>query len=140
MIPYALLFALFGHKAILIWTHGVIHSPQVLLWALAASILFGGFWFPVSNLILALNRHGSYTGWFVGLAFAVMPLTWLLSQRFGAGGAGIAMAVLDIAMFMVIVILARRLLVSGHEIRAAVPFALARVRGLRRASPPESAR
>lgn len=121
VIPYALLFGLVGQQVILVWTHGVIHSPTMLLWTMALSILFGGFWFPVSNLILALNRHASYTGWFVAFAAASVPLTYLLSSRFGPTGAGLSMAALDSAMAVVILILARRLLVNGHELKTAVP-------------------
>jgi O-antigen/teichoic acid export membrane protein len=124
VIPYALLFALVGREVIVAWTHGVIHSPQSLLWVMAGSILFGGFWFPVSNLILALNRHASYTGWFVAFAAFGMPGTFVLARWLGATGAGLSMMLLDLAMLVVIVLRARDILVSGSELRKAVPAAI----------------
>lgn len=119
ILPYALLFGLFGQRAILIWTHGAIHAPPGLLWAMAGSILFGGFWFPLSNLILALNRHASYTGWFLALALASAPATLLLADPLGATGAGLAMMLLDLAMLVVITHLTGRILVSRSELAGA---------------------
>lgn len=124
VMPYALLFAVVGREVILTWTHGVIHSPQSLLWVMAGSILFGGFWFPLSNLILALNRHASYTGWFVAFAVLGMPSTFVLARWLGATGAGLSMMLLDLGMLVVIVLLTRRLLVTGRELRTAVPAAM----------------
>jgi O-antigen/teichoic acid export membrane protein len=128
IVPYAVIFSLFGQKLILIWTHGAIHSPQPLIWAMSASILFGGFWFPLSNLILALNRHVSYTGWYAALAVIMMPLTYELAHRLGATGAGLSMGALDACMFAVIAIQTRRILVTGHELRDAFVAARAGVR------------
>jgi O-antigen/teichoic acid export membrane protein len=122
VIPYAIGFALFGRQVILLWTHGVIHSTEPLLIAMAGSVLFGGFWYPISNLILALNRHASYTLYYVIFAAISMPLSYLLSRQFDSTGAGLAMMALDFAMFAVIVVLTRRILVSWHELRCALPL------------------
>jgi O-antigen/teichoic acid export membrane protein len=124
VVPYALLFGLFGQPVIALWTHGAIHAPQWLLWAMAGGILFGGFWFPLSNLLLALNRHATYTGWFLLLAALSVPLTYALAGRLGATGAGVSMMILDVAMFAVILVLTRRLLLRRGELREAVPLAV----------------
>ncbi|SFS10922.1 lipopolysaccharide biosynthesis protein [Sphingomonas jatrophae] len=139
LVPYAILFAALGQPAILLWTRGVIHSPQPLVLTMAFVILLGGYWYPVSNLILARNRHGSYSRWYVLLAALSVPLAYLLSRQFGATGAGAAMALLDGAMLIVILRLARRLVVTPQELAAAVPQMVdfgrrlaARVRGVGR--------
>lgn len=120
-VPYAILFALFGREVILIWTHGVIHSSPLLTLAMAGSILFGGFWYPLSNLILALNRHASYTIWFLVFAVIGTPLTYLLSQSLGAAGAALPMMMLDLAMLVTILILSQRILLPAREVFAALP-------------------
>jgi O-antigen/teichoic acid export membrane protein len=128
IVPYALLFGVLAQPIVTMWTHGVIHSSQSLIWVMAGGILFGGFWFPLSNLILALNRHASYTGWFVLLAGCSLPLTYVLAQLLGPTGAGLSMLTLDVAMFVLIAILARRILLQPGELRAAVSQALRRLR------------
>ncbi|EJL32329.1 lipopolysaccharide biosynthesis protein [Novosphingobium sp. AP12] len=127
VLPYAGIFALLGQEAILLWTGGAIHAPEPLLLAMAGSMVFGGFWYPVSNLILALNRHASYTFYYVLFAALSLPATYLLAERFGATGAGLAMMTMDAAMLVLIVLIARRLLVSGDELRRAVPLARKRL-------------
>jgi O-antigen/teichoic acid export membrane protein len=121
VIPYATLFALFGREVILIWTHGVIHSSPLLLLAMAGSILFGGFWYPLSNLILALNRHASYTIWFLVFAVISTPLTYFLSRSLGAAGAALPMLALDFAMLVTILILSQRILVPAVELLSVLP-------------------
>jgi O-antigen/teichoic acid export membrane protein len=128
IVPYSVLFALFGQKLILIWTRDAIHSPQTLIWAMSLSIFFGGFWFPLSNLILALNRHVSYTGWYVTLAVVMVPLTYGLAHLFGATGAGMSMGALDACMFAVIMIQSRRILMTGTELREAFLVVRAKLR------------
>jgi len=130
VLPYALLFALLGRKAILLWTGGAIQSPEPLLLAMAGSMVFGGFWYPVSNLILALNRHASYTFYYLLFAALGLPATYLLAEYFGATGAGLAMMAMDAAMFVLIALIARRLLVSGDELRRAAPLVGKRLREL----------
>lgn len=116
VIPYAIGFALLGHWFIRIWTHGVINSPPTLMVVMGAGIVFGGFWYPVSNLILAKNQHGSYSVLFMVFAILFVPIGYLLSLRFGATGAGIGMALLDMAMFVTIVIQSQKILVTPREL------------------------
>ncbi|WP_454884451.1 hypothetical protein [Sphingomonas oryzagri] len=121
VVPYALLFAFFGQRVILIWTHGAIHSPAPLLLTMAGGILFGGFWFPISNLILAINRHVSYTLYYVLFAALSLPATYLAARAFGAAGAGLSTMLLDAAMVGIIALFSPRLLVSYRELVAAAP-------------------
>ena len=79
-----------------------------------------GFWNPLSNLILAMNRHAGYAYPYVVLAIATVPLTYLLAQRLGATGAALSIVLLDLGMCGVVVRLGRRLFVSRAEVVAAV--------------------
>jgi O-antigen/teichoic acid export membrane protein len=121
LVPYALLFAAFGQEAILLWTHEVILPPAPVVTTMALVILLGGYWYPLSNLILARNLHSSYTRWYVLLAALSLPLAVALSRQFGATGAAVAMALLEGAMLFVILRLAGRLLATPREITAAMP-------------------
>lgn len=121
LVPYALLFALFGQQAIALWTGGVIQSSASLVGVMALVILLGGYWYPLSNLILARNMHGSYTRWYAVLAALSVALAWGLSYGYGATGAATAMAVLDGAMLLVIARLVIKVVATPREIGAAVP-------------------
>ncbi|SDA36960.1 lipopolysaccharide biosynthesis protein [Sphingomonas sp. NFR15] len=118
VMPYAIGFALLGHWFVKIWTHGVINSPPTLMAVMGLSIIFGGFWYPISNLILAKNRHGSYSVLFMIFSVLSVPIGYLLSLRFGATGAGMSMALLDLMMFVTIVIQSRKILVTPRELFA----------------------
>lgn len=120
IIPFAGLYAAFGHELILLWSRSVIDSPAPLQWAMACSILFSGFWFPLSNLIMAANRHASYTGIYAGLAALCVASAFALSKAMGVVGAGVAMAATDAAMLLVVYLLCGRTLVPiGEALRLA---------------------
>lgn len=119
VVPFALVLAIFGPQLVALWTKGVIHPSQGLMLAMAASVVLGGFWTPVSNLLLAMNRHAGYSYAFVIGAIATVPLSYLLSEWLGAAGAGLAIALLDLMMCVVIVRIGRGLFVSGTELRDA---------------------
>jgi len=128
VVPYALGFALFGQAAIGVWTHGAILPPQALVTLVAIGLLCGGLWYPVSNLILACNRHAGYTVRYVLLALASLPLSSLCVERFGVAGAGLAMAALDGAMLLVVVRQARGVLPGPRPILTAAAPVLSGLR------------
>jgi O-antigen/teichoic acid export membrane protein len=131
VVPFALAFMVLGRGAIAFWTHGAI-VPQVgLVAAMALAILFGGIWYPLSNLILAANAHAGYTIWYLGLAgAAVATAAWLVGPL-GATGAAAAMAALDLAMLVVVIRLGRRLFGAGLDLPATVSLLRRRLaRGL----------
>jgi O-antigen/teichoic acid export membrane protein len=118
VVPYALGFMVLGGEAIALWTHGAIAAPRALVAGMGATILFGGVWYPLSNLLLACNRHARYTTWYVGLALASLPAGYLLVRLLGVSGAGLAMALLDLAMLLVVFQAGRTVFASGGELRA----------------------
>ena len=118
--PFALGFMGLGRFAIDLWTHGAIVPDPLLVVAMGLAILFGGVWYPVSNLILARNRQAAYTTWYVALALVSLPLSDALVRVMGTGGAALSMAALDLVMLIVVARLAGRVLVSRAELTAAV--------------------
>jgi O-antigen/teichoic acid export membrane protein len=119
-VPFALVLAVGGPRIVALWTHGVIHPSTGLMWAMAATVVLGGVWNPLSNLILAMNRHAGFSYPFVVLALLTMPVSYFLSAQMGAAGAGLSIALMDLAMCMVIFRLGRRLFVSRAEMMAAL--------------------
>ncbi|WP_315764614.1 hypothetical protein [Sphingomonas sp. Y38-1Y] len=126
--PYALGFALFGQALIAVWTQGAIAVPQPLVLAMAGTILLGGFWVPLSNLILARNRQASFTPAYLVLSLASMAVAYCLSLTLGAIGGGVAMLLLDAAMLAIVLRLSARLLASREALAAAWPTLIGGVR------------
>lgn len=120
LVPFALVLALLGPEIVALWTRGNIVAPKSLMIVMALTVVLGGFWNPVSNLILAMNRHASFSYPFVVLALLTVPASYFLSLRFGATGAGLSIALMDVLMCIVIVRLGRRLFVSPREVIAAI--------------------
>lgn len=119
VLPYALGFMILGKPAIALWTHGAIAAPAWLVMVMGLPILFGGIWYPVSNLLLACNRQAGYTIWYLALAIVSLPVGYLLTIRFGAIGGASALAALDLAMLIVVARLAKRSFGAQVDLKAA---------------------
>jgi len=118
LAPFALVLTLFGPRLVAVWTGGAIVAPHSLMIAMALTVIFGGFWNPLSNLILAMNRHATFAYPFAMLALLTIPASYLLSLRLGSTGAGVSIALMDIAMCAVLVRLSRTLFVTPGEVIA----------------------
>lgn len=128
VVPYGLGFMTLGAPMIALWTHGAIEAPLGLIVGMGLTIVFGGLWYPVSNLILACDRPAAYTRPYVLLAALNLPLAFLATRLVGVAGAGLAMALLDGGMLVVVTRIARRSLADGAALRAALARSLARTR------------
>lgn len=132
LIPFAAVLGIFGPRIVDLWTGGAIHASQSLMLVMMASALLGGFWWPLSNLILAMNRHAGYAYPFVALALLSVPVAYGLSLELGPTGAALSMALMDGAMCVLVIRLARRLFGGQVDMGTALRLAIARVRGLLR--------
>src|SRR6202041_3952523 len=83
-----------------LWTQGVIHAPYALIVLMAATMLVNGIWFPISNLIFALNRHSQYSYYYLAGSAAAVLLSYPLVVLFGSPGAAISLLILDCVMFI----------------------------------------
>lgn len=127
LIPFAVFLAVCGPEFVAIWTRGKILVTRELMIVMAATVLFGGLWNPLSNLVLAMNRHAAYSYPFAVLAVLTIPASYVLSLRFGATGAAASIALLDAAMCIVILRLGHRLFVSPGEVIGSIKVLLAKV-------------
>jgi O-antigen/teichoic acid export membrane protein len=57
--------AVFGSRIVNLWTRGRIEPESILVIGLAAVASLHSLWLSQANLILAVNRHGSYSYWFL---------------------------------------------------------------------------
>lgn len=98
LIPGCALFLMLGRPILEIWSGGVISAPFALVAAIAAMLLFGGIWNPLTSFLAAENRQSSYAPAFLVLAIAGIGLAFGLSHHLGSVGAAIAMAAVDLLL------------------------------------------
>jgi len=116
VVPFGLGFIIAGRWAVALWTDGAIVPAPGLVAAMGLTVVLGGVWYPLSNLILACGRQARYTVWYLGLALVGVPLAYGLATRWGATGSAVAMVAVDAAMLVVVARAARRYLASGGEL------------------------
>ena len=118
-----------GPLILKLWTHGVIHAPYALIVVMASTMLVNGTWFPISNLIFALNRHSQYSYYYLAASAAAVLLSYPLVRLFGSPGAAISLLILDCVMFIRVWTVAMRLEVfDPKEVYGAAIGEAARIR------------
>lgn len=121
---------LLGRPIIQFWTHGHVSPPIGLLIAMTAAMLMNGFWSPLANLILGINKHGGFTYFYLAVSAAMILLAYVLAGPLGLTGVGLAIAAIDAVMLAWVVRLARRLGVLNVDLlRRTVREAVAGLRG-----------
>lgn len=116
-VPFALLLAFAGPWIVLQWSNQHIHASEGLMLAVAVSALCGGIWNPLSNLMLAINRQSEFAIAYAVLAALAVALTLSLSRTLGSTAPGIAMAMVDIAMLVVVARFALRHWISQGSLK-----------------------
>jgi O-antigen/teichoic acid export membrane protein len=106
LIPGAIVLLLWGQQIVSLWTHGAVRPPWVLIAVMTATMVVNGMWHPVSNLILAANRHATYSYFYLIAATLSVAICCPLSIWKQAVGAGISLLILDSVMFIVVMRLA----------------------------------
>jgi O-antigen/teichoic acid export membrane protein len=100
LVPMFIVVAVAGPLILKLWTHGTIHAPYALIVVMASTMIVNGSWYPISNLIFALNRHSQYSYYYLAAAAAAVLLSYPLVGLFGSPGAAISLLLLDCVMFI----------------------------------------
>lgn len=66
-----------------IWTKGIIEAPREMILILGACVFLQAIWAPLSDLLLALNRHEAYSYAYLVLAAITVCVTVPLVQTYG---------------------------------------------------------
>lgn len=94
--------ALLGNFVLQIWTKGAIQAPEAMILLSAVSLVLAILWNPLSNLLVAVNRHEKFTYLFALAAFCSVGLTFLFVRHWGLSGAALANLGLDALMFAIV--------------------------------------
>lgn len=96
-----------GPMIIALWTHGAVHPPFLLLAFMSVAMLLNGLWMPVSNYILAINRHAEFSYYYVLVSACCVALGYPLAVRFGPAGIAFALVLIDALMLRRVARIAR---------------------------------
>lgn len=97
-LSLVVVLAIFGTRLIKWWTHGLVNPPTVLLYILLLEMIASTFWFTLSAVVGATNRHKLLA--FIYLLATILALCAAipLSLAFGLVGAATALLAIDALM------------------------------------------
>lgn len=98
VVPTAALIVLVGHEVIQMWTGGRVVPGALLLLLMAVAMIGSAIWMPLSNLLSAKNRHGTFSYVFLIAAGLAIALGTVLAGPLGADGMGISLVALEFGM------------------------------------------
>ena len=129
-VPAVLLMNLYGRFVILQWSRHAVIVPHLLMFFMSLSMLVNCCWWPMANLVLAINRHASYTYLYLAGSICSVFASLGLARAWGPSGAAMSLLVLDIVMAVRILHVVRRLGLVGRVEMIATVRSLARHRRL----------
>ena len=129
VVPASLGLLLMGQPFIRVWTGGVVAPEGALLAVMVAAMLANAAWGPLSNLLLAINRHASFSYFYLIAALVSVAAGAVMVDQSGALGMAWAMLGLELVMVMQVWAAAWRLnIVSGERLRRGARTLLAELR------------
>ncbi len=128
-IPGMLALIVGGQFFVIHWTGGKIHPDFVLIGIMAITTFLAALWLPVSNLILSINRHESFTYYYLVVTLLALALSYLLISWLGSTGAALALLIIDAVMIRHVFRMASRIgIIDWREIPASMAALLNRLR------------
>ncbi len=119
VVPAAIAILALGLPFIAIWTHHLVHPSFLLLALMVTAMLLNAAWVPLSNLIMAINRHAGFSYFFLGSGALALGIGALLQQRMGTIGMACALVLQEAAMVSCVWRLGSRIGVIPRGVAAA---------------------
>jgi O-antigen/teichoic acid export membrane protein len=112
VVPGAIVLLAFGTWIVPVWTAGALHPGFALVATMTGVMVVSGVWYPLSNLLLAVNRQESYSYVYTGGVIVSVALAYPLCLMMQELGAAVALLLLEIFMFQHVGRLVWKLLVK----------------------------
>lgn len=100
VVPAIGVLVLFGQDIVDLWSGGVIHTSRSLVAVMAIIMALGVLWGPLAAFLTADNLQSRYAHAFVLFATVGVALAYPLAKVAGGTGAGIAMALAELALLL----------------------------------------
>jgi O-antigen/teichoic acid export membrane protein len=97
-VGYALVITVSGRTLLHLWTGGSIMAPQAMIVLTAFGIVASVLWNPLADLLIAINRHESFSVLYCLGAIATVLLTVVFVRMIGVTGAALANLLLEMSM------------------------------------------
>ncbi|KRQ01517.1 hypothetical protein AOQ72_08610 [Bradyrhizobium yuanmingense] len=69
---------------------------------MTAVMMLHGFWMPLANCLIAINKHAKFSQVYLGSSLAAVAAAYPLTRALDETGAAIALLVLDATMLTVV--------------------------------------
>ena len=100
MLPAAVFLMIFGPWIISFWTKGAIFAPTELIAAMTIVMVLNGFWQPIANLVLAINRQSEYAYVYLAASVCSVALSYYAIAAIGLLGAACSLVLLEAFMIV----------------------------------------
>ncbi|MCK1434943.1 hypothetical protein [Bradyrhizobium sp. 15] len=124
LCPFALILDLIGPSIVSIWSRGAIHPSYSLLFTMSFVMLLNGVWHPLSNLLLAINKHQYFAYPYAVFAICGVGLTYVSVHSVGILGAALSLLVLDASMLLLVSLIFFHFVAGPRELVTAIPTTL----------------
>jgi len=104
LIPAAIILIPFGTNLVAFWTQNRITVPESLVLAMGLSMLTHGIWLPLSNFLLAMNAHASFSWLYLGIVVLAILLAAIAVPQVGGLIMAWILAGVDVLMLLVVVL------------------------------------
>lgn len=99
---FLVFITLWGPRILQIWSHNRLNATHLLVAAFAISAAGQAVWNSSGNMLIAANRHATYSYWFVVVAAASVGSSILLGREFGIIGFAYSMIISDLTMCLIV--------------------------------------
>lgn len=95
---FTIVFHYFGGEVIHLWLGGTITYDQTLMTLFLFYMLQSVFWTVCGNLLMAVDRHHTYSRALMGSSVSTVALAWIGGYQFGLLGVVVGVLVADLAL------------------------------------------
>ena len=135
-LSLALVLAVVGPAIISWWTRGAVAAPRSLLLLLLAVVVCNTFWYVVSMVFVATNRHRRVAAAYLSATTLALFAAVQLTAAFGLIGTALSLLAIDVAMTLLVLRSVPQVIGAAPgeflrgvlDVRAAVRTALAKAR------------
>jgi O-antigen/teichoic acid export membrane protein len=94
-VTFTVFMLILGPTLIELWSRGAVVPSREIIFGFLVHVILGAIWTPCSVILSATNSHQVYSRYYIGASIISLPLAYVLSSKFGYGGAGIALSAVD---------------------------------------------
>ncbi|MEY2942633.1 MAG: hypothetical protein RLY97_647, partial [Pseudomonadota bacterium] len=100
LLPLSPVVVFLGQPVVQLWTGGMVQPSFYLMLWMVVAMVGNGIWMPLSNLIMATNRHASFSYFYLVCAVLGIALGVVVAPKWGIEGLSAALAMSEVVMVL----------------------------------------